>query len=449
MKLRVCFLMVVIMMLSFCGCANTQTQNAASEQPESVRVPGEAEASEEAEATDEVEDIDEKEATEETDWYEKMLADSLVSTGNNGRLDKVLAKLEASEPVTIAAIGGSITEGTGATIYIESYGDKFVAGLKERYPQAQINYVNAGMSGTPSTLGMMRYERDVTKVSENDPDLVIVEFAVNDFQEPTSGRAYESLVRTILEKENAPAVVLVFSVFQSQWNMQSTYIPIGRHYGLPMVSILNGVAAAYETGDLTDVQFFADSYHPKNYGHNIMSDCILYMVDKKLEEGLHTDISELPENSVKPLHFMGMHFVTAAEEISTCTDCEPAVVSAGGFSETDDMVQNFMRGGGSTFPDNWQHTAESGNDAFEVKLTCKNILLNFKTSSSAEYGSATVYVDDKLVKELSGHQADGWNNSNVVLVLDEAEGKEHVLKVVMSKGQEDKKFTILGIGYTN
>lgn len=43
--------------------------------------------------------------------YETMVSDSLVSTGNNARLKNVLEKARAGKKVTIAYLGGSITEG--------------------------------------------------------------------------------------------------------------------------------------------------------------------------------------------------------------------------------------------------------------------------------------------------------------------------------------------------
>ena len=141
-------------------------------------------------------------------WYDRITEDACMSLGDNGRLDQVLRKLSDGEQVTIAAIGGSVTEGAGASNTQDCYVSRFISGLQERYPDADIQYVNAGVGGTPSTLGVIRYERDVTQALGCDPDLVLVEFAVNDYEEPTGGRAYESLVRNILLKDNEPAVLL-------------------------------------------------------------------------------------------------------------------------------------------------------------------------------------------------------------------------------------------------
>lgn len=48
------------------------------------------------------------------DFYNEMIKNSLISTGNNVRIKKVIEKAKNGEDVTIAYIGGSITEGANA-----------------------------------------------------------------------------------------------------------------------------------------------------------------------------------------------------------------------------------------------------------------------------------------------------------------------------------------------
>lgn len=373
------------------------------------------------------------------EWYTMIAEDSCMSVGENGRLDAVLRKLSNGESVTIAAIGGSITEGAGASKTEECYVSRFVEGLKERYPNADIISVNAGIGGTPSALGVIRYERDVTQTLEKEPDLVLVEFAVNDYEEPTDGRAYESMVRAILEKDNKPAVILVFSVFKTKWNMQDVYKPIGELYGLPMVSIKDGIKSAYNSGKLTDDMYFSDEYHPTSFGHKIMADSLLYMIDQK-QESLVDTISELPEEDVYGTDFMQVHFLSAQSDAEKC-------VTAGGFAMTDTELQHTPHMEDAVFADNWMHGEESGSEPFVAKLKCRNILLNYKTSNKDSFGKASVYIDGEFVVELSGYSEGGWNNSNIALLLDEQTTREHVLEIRMSEGEEQKKFTIQCIGY--
>ena len=379
---------------------------------------------------------------EEKDWYQQMLEASVISTGSNGRLEKVLEKMKSGEAVSVAFIGGSVTEGALADTYEESYADRFAAGLRETYPDAELTYINAGLSGTGSALGVMRYERDVVEAGGGQPDIVFLEFAINDYQEPTEGRAYESMIRTILEADNDPAVILLFSVSRSEWNMQDVYIPMGKLYGLPMASIRDAVKQPLKDGTLTKEIFFADEYHPTSYGHGIMADCLGELMREVESAEGSGEVAALPDTSVKSPDFVDMHLLTSQDGGS-------AVVSAGGFAGTDTQVHGFGRKGGvSAFPDNWIHTAESGSEAFRVELKCRNIILNYKTSGSSDFGKACVYVDGEQVAELDGHSDGAWNNSVQALVLDEKESGSHVLELRMAEGDEGKNFTLLAIGYS-
>ncbi len=379
--------------------------------------------------------------TPETDWIAAMLEDSLVSTGNNARLKKVIEKARNGEPVYIATIGGSVTEGAGAS---GGYGNGYAYLFKKAFEKAygtgnNIHFVNAGLSGTPSSLGVLRYQSHVLDKLGAEPDLLIIEFAVNDYGEVTNRRAYESLIHQTLSQENDAAVVLLFAVFKTKWNMQDSYIPIGDHYELPMVSIKDAIVQPFQDGNLTDTKFFADEYHPTSYGHQIMADCLMHLFETVDAE--ETDErNAVPEKSKNSLDFE--HVTMLAK------DQEDVVLSVGSFSAIDTAVQGIGLKYEKSFPDNWMHDKTVGNESFTLTLTCKNMLLNYKTASSKTFGEAEIYVDGKLVMTLNGYSSGGWNNCNTVLIIDEKEATEHTIEIRMKEGQEDREFTILSIGYT-
>lgn len=110
-----------------------------------------------------------------------MIARSLLSLGNPFRMKKVIEKAKQGEDVTLAFIGGSITQGAGAVpIHRECYAWKTCCAFKDRFGVGEnVHYLKAGVGGTPSELGMIRFERDVLRKQEK-PDLIVIEFAVND-----------------------------------------------------------------------------------------------------------------------------------------------------------------------------------------------------------------------------------------------------------------------------
>ena len=330
--------------------------------------------------------------------YREMISRSLMQTGNTARLKKAIDKAKRGEEVTLAYISGSITQGAGAIpIHTNCYAYQSYQAFTQKFAKdaSKVHFVKAGVGGTPSELGMIRFERDILRDGSVAPDVVVVEFAVNDYEEPTDGRAYESMVRTILEKENKPAVILVFSVFKSKWNMQDVYKPIGELYGLPMVSVKDGIKAAYDSGKLNDDMYFSDEYHPTSFGHKIMADSLLYMIDQK-QKNLTDTISELTEETVYGTDFTQMHFLSAQSDMEKC-------VTAGGFAMTDTELQQTPHMGDAVFADNWMHGEESGSEPFVAKLNCRNILLNYKTSNKNSFGKASVYIDGEFVVELPGY----------------------------------------------
>ena len=129
-------------------------------------------------------------------------------------------------------------------------------------------------------------------------------------------------------------------------------------------------------------------------------------------------------------------------------DSNGAKVKTGSFSQTDTQVHTLVRNGEVTFPYNWSHDVNS-NEPFVLEVTCKNILFDYKKSTSAEYGKAEIYVDGVLVTTLDGNKSDAWNNSYIEVVYDSQEVAKHKLEVKMAEEDKDKKFTILGIAYSD
>ena len=157
----------------------------------------------------------------ENSVYEKLLKASVMSYGNNCRLKHFLNKLRNGEDVYIACLGGSVTEGAGPANYTDGYAYKFCDSLKQRFganpPEkdgTNIHFVNAGLSGTPSPLGLVRYEQDVVKALGHKPDLLIVEFAVNDGGEYYGTGAYEQILRSALQADKDTAVIALYSAAQ-------------------------------------------------------------------------------------------------------------------------------------------------------------------------------------------------------------------------------------------
>ncbi|MBP5330818.1 MAG: hypothetical protein J6Y89_03090, partial [Lachnospiraceae bacterium] len=146
------------------------------------------------------------------------------------------------------------------------------------------------------------------------------------------------------------------------------------------------------------------------------------------------------EKAVKGRDFMNLVAVDNANRVDG--------LDTGSFSDIDDKVVTMYFTKAVSFPNSFYHKAGEENKPLTLKVNCKNILINYKTSTDASFGNAAFYIDGELVTTAEGHTSGAWNNCNCILVLDEKEAAEHVLEVKMAEGSEDKAFTILSIGYT-
>ncbi|MCG7378609.1 SGNH/GDSL hydrolase family protein [Paenibacillus sp. ACRSA] len=393
----------------------------------------------------------------ESQAYRELIERSLLNKGNNVRLKRAIEKARKGEPINIAYIGGSITQGAGAIpIHLQSYAYRSYEQFKNRYAPLDgslINLIKAGVGGTPSELGIIRYDRDVLRDGQVQPDILIIEFAVNDADDETKGNCYESLVIKALAADNKPAVILLFSVFENDWNLQDRLAPIGWHYDLPMVSMKDALVEQFqktpaEGNVITKEQYFHDIYHPTNLGHRIMADALSHLFDV-------TDHSTLDqvEQCFDRTPLIGNDFVNV--NLLDRKNIEHiAKIEVGAFQHTDTELQMAEMHdhdyGTPLFPHNWMYIREDTQELnrFTLHLNCKRFILIFKDSGSDEFGTANIRVDDEHIKQADPHQVN-WTHCHVTLLINENEVSEHKIEIEMAEGYEDKRFTILGFGYVD
>lgn len=405
------------------------------------------------EAPEMIEDLD---VDTDSDAYRQMIGRSLISTGNTYRIYEALRRARAGEEVTLAYIGGSITQGAGATpINTECYAYKSYQRFQEIVGRTEnVHFVKAGVGGTPSELGMIRFDRDVLR-DGIEPDVVVVEFAVNDEGDETRGNCYESLVRKILKLPWHPAVILLFSVFADDSNLQERLIPVGERYHLPMVSVKDAVVPQFydrEHRILTKNQFFYDRFHPSNLGHTIMADCLANLYEQTAQA---VECGKVSDSDYEPSIYDGAPAIGCSFDDIRLLDkkdgCANAYIDCGGFTQTDTQLQSVEMDLDleltPEFPYNWMYDGTvCEQDYFEMKITCRSLVLVAKDSGEVDVAKANIYVDGELIRTFDPHEI-GWLHTNPLLIFDEAESKERTVRIEITPDDRDKKCTILGFGY--
>lgn len=209
-------------------------------------------------------------------------------------LPNVFARLKQGKPTTIVYLGGSITAGAGAsqpdaTSYRGLVGRWFV----QTFPRAKVTNVNAAIGGTGSDLGAFRTARDVLA---HRPNLVFVEFAVNDGGAPeaTIVRSMEGIVRQIRRADPTTDICFVYT-FVVGWlddYRAGRLVPsvradeeVAAHYGIPSVHVAVPAAARLIDGSLKAADFSGDGVHPTDAGYRIYADALLEFLASQRDAG--------------------------------------------------------------------------------------------------------------------------------------------------------------------
>jgi len=200
-----------------------------------------------------------------------------------------LDKLRAGAPVTVAYLGGSITAGAGASNPEKSSFRALVTEwLRKSYPKSEITELNTSINNTgasgSSLYGALRARRDVIAYK---PDLVFIEFAVNDTNEDEAAtkKAIEGLLRQLLVVAQPPEVVMLYATNSKRGVRAEWHDAIAAHYQVPSINLQNRVWAMIDEGKVKSAEFWPagtrskvswkDSLNPSDLGHKLYADLII------------------------------------------------------------------------------------------------------------------------------------------------------------------------------
>lgn len=204
-------------------------------------------------------------------------ARSVVSAGNQERFKWLYARLLQADTLGIGVIGGSITQGALASLPGNSYASRLCEFLTKNFPGKCFSLINAGIGATNSRFGCSRIQDDLLI---EDPDLVIVEFAVNDA--PSDSISYEGLVRQCLQHISGPVILLFTMNETGDSTNQRIQSGIGIHYGLPMISYRDALWPLVAANELPWNSIAADAVHPNDNGHLLCSQLLFSFLTHSL-----------------------------------------------------------------------------------------------------------------------------------------------------------------------
>lgn len=203
-----------------------------------------------------------------------------------GGLPHAMNLIRNGKPVTVAFLGGSITQGGFC------YRLQLAKWLEKRYPNVKFTWINAGVPGTGTDLGAFRVDEQVLSAN---PDLVFIEFSANGGYTP----AMEGIIRKIHAHNPDTDICLLYSATEPHMrayqkgemaDVVKGEEALADHYGLPSIHMARRAAALESEGKLIwkgpkdapadKIVFSADGLHPANGGGNLYAQAVARSLEK-------------------------------------------------------------------------------------------------------------------------------------------------------------------------
>ena len=357
-----------------------------------------------------------------------MCRRAVVSLGDENYLGAVFGQVKACGKLKIAFLGGSITQGCHAT----AENRRFASLLAEKLGGllgAEVEMLNAGIGATDSLFGCARARRQVLPF---EPDVVVVDFTVNDACGEIYKESFESLVRLLLSDANVKAVVVLENCFfDGRENARRLHSEVAAHYGLPVVDTALFFDQAMESGEHTACELSTDLLHPTDLGHGYIAQmlCELFAAAK---ERFESDEKSF-EKPCLPAPLTACGFENGV--MFDCTNCEPEL---SGFA-ADGRVGLPLS---DAFQKGW--TGARCGDSITFEFKAKKLFVQWRRTVSRPAPYAEVLVDGEKVAELDGAFEENWGDfSCMTLVFEADSAKAHSVTVKVVQACEAVPFMVM------
>ncbi len=303
----------------------------------------------------------------------------LVECTPRAGLPNFFAKLDHGDTVRIGYLGGSITAQEG-------WRPKTLKWFQQQYPQAKISEINAAIGGTGSDLGVFRLRDDVLRFK---PDLLFVEFAVNDSGAAPAQihRCMEGIIRQTLRDNPAADICFVYTLEgQMLDTLKEDKLPrscaameqLAEHYGIPSINMGLAVARLEKAGKLvfkdkkpvTDeekaalgdkILFSDDGVHPfPDTGHQVYLESVV------------RGMAQIKSAGKPAPHKLGEPFTADNWEHAKLIPLSQTRLSAG-WSKLDPATNQLAKTFGQRLPELWKANQPAETIEFKFRGTSASI----------------------------------------------------------------------------
>ena len=351
------------------------------------------------------------------------------------RLKNLMKRAANGESLVIGFLGGSITQGSLSSTPKTCYAYLVYEWWKKSFPNAAFSFVNGGIGGTTSHYGGARTWKDVLCYR---PDIVTVDFSVNDDANEFFEETYEGMLRRLLTAPSDPAVVVLNNVFYDTGkNAQDYHNRIADHYGIPHVSIKDTVYPDVESGKIVRADITPDNLHPNDKGHRLVADEICKLLDSIK--------AEMEEETIAGENIEGKSTKTEASVLLPAPLTENAYEHSRliQIQDNEAILDGFLvdpiekKGMLDIFKNGW--TAAHTNDkiSFEIECSCLAVQYRKSVQQPVPKAKAVIDGDEAHAVILDGNFTEDWGDCLYLEpLLHHAEKKVHRIEITVTDAKD-------------
>ncbi len=357
--------------------------------------------------------------------YNIQTQKGMVNRGNWHRIKECMKNARQGQAITTGFLGGSITQGSLSSQPETCYAYLVYQWWKDKFPKADITFVNAGIGGTTSQFGVSRVEDHLLR---HEPDFVLVEFAVNDDNTEFFQETYEGLIRKICKDKKDPAILLMNNVrYDDGENAQEIHLEVAKAYELPMVSMNSTIWPEVAAGRIVRGEITPDNLHPNDAGHALVAQVITDFLEKIYEEMDKEEPEPFGEGIPNPI-------TENAYENSVRYQNDNSDPDVDGFL-ADQPPQEDIR---DVFRKGW--TAGKAGDRICFWVDCSGIAIQYRKSVIHPAPIAKAVVDDKEDQAviLDANFQEDWGDCLYIdTITRHMEAGKHKVEISIVEAHED------------
>jgi acyl-CoA thioesterase I len=215
----------------------------------------------------------------------QMSAAEADISGTKSRVTDIAQRLETGETTRIVCFGDSITGAYYHTGGVRAWCDMLGLALQQSNPRANLEMINAGISGHTTVNALARIDQDVIAKR---PHLVVVMFGMNDVTRVSLADYRENLRSIVTRCAGAGAAVVLCtpnSVYENQARPNSrlaefsdAVLGVADELSLPLVDCFAAWQKLRNDDPVEWMLMMSDSIHPNMNGHRMFAELMTHAI---------------------------------------------------------------------------------------------------------------------------------------------------------------------------